>query len=104
MKKMIAGILLSAGALMSASNVSAVTLSGGGCDVWGPASYLFVNEGTSLAIVNGSVCFISGLTGDEASRLAAIVSQAQASGISVRIGTGASAGGGNANGLAVAMQ
>lgn len=103
MKKNIALVLLLL-STFAASNAGAVTLSGGGCNTWGLSTYLFVNEGTSLVLVNGSACFISNPTGSEAARLAAVISQAQASGKKIVIGTGSTQGGGSANGLVVAMQ
>lgn len=102
--KKIAFLLSFVGLLAINAPASAVTLSGTGCGVWGLSTYLFVNEGSSLVIVNGGACFVTNPTGDEAARLAAVVSQAQASGRRVSVSTGSVAGGGNANGLVVAMQ
>lgn len=102
--KKIAFLLSIVGLLTINAPASAVTLSGTGCNVWGLATYLFVNEGSSLVLINGGACFVNNPTGDEAARLASVVSQAQASGRQVSVGTGASQGGGNATGLTVAMQ
>lgn len=105
MKTKIRAVMLTvAGALAMNTSAHAVTLSGGGCNVWGAASYLYVNPGTSLVLVNGQACFISGLTAGEVASLSAVVSQAQTTGKQVVIGTGASQGGGTATALSVAMQ
>lgn len=104
MKKNIVFLISFIGLVSMTTPASSVTLSGSGCNTWGLSSYIFVNEGTSLALINGVACIISNPTAEEASRLSAVVSQAQASGRSVAIGTGSSLGGGNPNGLVVAMQ
>lgn len=102
--KKIAFLLSFVGLVAISTPASAVTLSGTGCNVWGLSTYLFVNEGTSLVLINGGACFVNGPTGEEAARLAAVLSQAQASGRQVSVGTGSSQGGGNPTGLTVAMQ
>lgn len=104
MKNLFATLMFFIGLLIFNVPANAVSLSGTGCNTWGNATYLFVNEATSLAIVGGGACFVTGLTAGETAALSAVVSQAQASNRLVLIGTGASAGGGSANGLAVAMQ
>jgi hypothetical protein len=105
MKTKICAVMLTvAGALAMSTSAHAVTLSGGGCNVSGTASYLYVNPGTSLVLVNGLACFISGLTAGEVAALSAVVSQAQTTGKKVAIGTGASLGGGTPTALSVVMQ
>jgi hypothetical protein len=105
MKTKIRAVMLTvAGALVMSTSAHAVSLSGTGCNVSGTASYLYVNSGTSLAIVNGGACFVTGLTAGEQAALAAVVSQAQTTGRNVTIGTGASLGGGTATALSVVMQ
>ena len=105
MKTKIHTVMLAvAGTLAMSTSAHAVTLSGSGCNVSGTASYLYVNPGQSLALVNGLACFISGLTAGEVASLSAVVSQAQTTGKKVVIGTGASLGGGTATALSVAIQ
>ena len=91
--------------LLAASiSASAVTLVGSGCNTSGTPTYTYVNEGTSLVLVNGAACFISNLSAGETAALSSVVSEAQVSGRSVTIGTGASLGGGSPNGLSVVLR
>lgn len=75
--------LISAAAIIGfAFSTQAISASGTGlgCDNWGKVSYLFQSaSGTSLAIINGYACFVSGTTDRDVSVMSAILSQAEAS-------------------------
>ena len=105
MKTKIHAVMLAvAGALTMSTSVHAATVSGSGCNVFGTVSYVYVNAGSSLVLINGLACFANGLTAGEQATLGAIASEGRSSGRKVAVGTGASMGGGTATGLSVAMQ
>jgi len=97
-------MLATAGALALSTSAHAATVTGGGCNNFGTVSYSYVNSGTSLLLTSGGACFASGLTDGEAALLGAMASEAQASGKTLFVGTGASGGGGAATALTVAIQ
>lgn len=92
------------GALAMNTSAQAVTLSGGGCNITGPVTYVYANSGSSMAIVGGLSCFITGITAAEMSAFTAIASESRTSGRSITIGTGASQGGGTATGLSMILR
>ena len=105
MKTMTRNLMLTlAGALALSTSAHAASVSGSGCNKFGAVSYVYVNAGASLLIIDGGACFANGLTAGEQATLGAIASEGRSSGRLVAVGTGASMGGGTANGLSVAMQ
>lgn len=105
MKTKIRTVMLSvAGALAISASAHAATVSGSGCNKYGTVSFVYVNPGASLLLIDWGACFAFGLTDGEAATLAAIASEGLASGKKVSVGTGASMGGGTATALSVVMQ
>ena len=73
--------LISAVALvaLSSSQVYAASGSGLGCGVWGKVSYLYQSTfSTSLVIINGYACFISGANDSDNAVMSSILSAAEA--------------------------
>lgn len=78
MKKNLLSVLAVIGLALSMQAHSA-TGSGVGCSNWGKVTYLYQSaSGTSLALINGSACFVSSATARDVSVMSSILSQAQA--------------------------
>ena len=92
--------LISAVALVaiSSSQVHAASGVGNGCGVWGKVSYLYQSTfSTSLVIINGQACFVSGATDSDNAVMSSILSSAEANNKDANLSTFSS-------GVTVAMQ
>jgi len=85
MKKILV-LILAMGFSITSFAANHTTSSGNGCNAWGPVSFVYVPEsGTSLSLINGSACFVSGLTPDGAHLIASVLSEALTSGKDVNL-------------------
>ncbi len=78
MKKILTSSIIALG-LAASFQINAATGSGDGCGVWGKVSYLYQSaSNTSLAIINGTACFVSNTTARDVSVMSSILSEAEA--------------------------
>ena len=87
MKKYLLTTIIALG-LTASLQTQAASSQGQGCNVWGPVSYVYAAEGGSLmAIVNGYVCIINGVTDRPmVAAASAILSEALAAGKKASVG------------------